>query len=84
MAKRIKQSEFVGIGCVIQALGILCPFVGGAVAGPIGVVLGLGVGVGLFIYGGRRAVKWKCSVCKNPLPAKDVMVCPVCKATFDE
>jgi hypothetical protein len=84
MAKRIRQSEFVGTGCLIQGVGILCPFIGAAVAGVVGAVLGLGLALALFIYGGRRAITWKCGACRNPLPSEDVKVCPVCKAALDE
>ncbi len=40
MAGKIKTTEFVGIGCLLQALGLLCPFVG-LLAGLPGFLFGL-------------------------------------------
>ncbi len=40
MPRKIKQTEFIGKGCFIQGLGLLCPFIC-LVAGLPGLVLGL-------------------------------------------
>jgi hypothetical protein len=89
-AKREKVSSFAGAGCLLQAAGLLAPFVlyglfaavAGAAAGAIGLAVGLVLLVVLFIIGSRKAVKWRCGNCKNPVADKAVRICPVCRATL--
>jgi hypothetical protein len=81
MPEKIRTTEFIGKGCFIQGLGLLCPFIG-LVAGVPGFLVGLLAGLGLLVYGSRQSVVWKCGECKDPLAAPDVRRCPVCKARF--
>ena len=72
-AERIRKSEFVGIGCVFQAIGIALLFFF-----PIGTF----IGVVLFVYGWIKSVHWVCGNCRNPLADGDVRVCPACHANI--
>lgn len=83
-AIKIRASEFVGVGCFIQGVGILCPFVGFMFAWVPGAVFGLLAGLGLLLAGGRKAIVWKCGACMNRLSDGDIRVCPVCKASLRE
>ena len=73
IAKIKKKSEFIGTGCLVQTLGIIACFF----FFPIGVIIGLI----LLILGGRMAIKYVCSECKNKVE-KGVRLCPACKAQF--
>lgn len=77
-----KNSELVGVGCLIQGIGLLSPFVLYEVIGIMGIVVGLLLMVVLLLIGSRMALKWTCPVCANPLASKDVMVCPSCQVEF--
>ena len=69
MATKLKTTEFAGVGCLIQGLGLgLCFFF------PIGTV----IGVPLLIYGSWRSINHKCSACHNRVE-KDARLCPFCK-----
>ena len=89
-AERERVSSFVGVGCLLQAVGLLAPFflyaifaaVAGLAAGAIGAVAGLVLLPVLFVVGSRKASSWRCGNCKNPLASKDVRLCPVCHATL--
>jgi len=68
-AKKIKRSEFAGIGMWYQLVGlILCCTVIGAL-----------IGIPLLIVGGRKAIVYKCSNCMNKVD-KEARMCPVCRA----
>jgi hypothetical protein len=92
LAKRKKKSEFAGIGCVYQAIGLLCPiifsFLTAVVIGTeegitVGFLIGLFLMLILLLYGSRKSIKWICGNCRNPIADKSVNVCPVCKAKFE-
>ena len=69
------KSEFVGMGCLVQliGLGVIWVF-------PVGTV----VGILLLIIGGRMAIKLICSQCGNPVTNKQVKICPSCQAAFSK
>ena len=71
MATRERKSEFAGIGCLAQALGLALLFVF-----PIGTV----AGVILLIWGSRASMYTRCSSCKTKLPDKTATVCAGCRA----
>ncbi|MFM2199530.1 MAG: hypothetical protein RLZZ505_2962 [Verrucomicrobiota bacterium] len=81
-AKRKRKSEFAGVGCVFQGIGLLAPFVGGALAGVPGMVIGGIALVVLFIAGSAKSQRWVCGNCGNPLFDKSVTICPACKSQF--
>lgn len=81
-ARREKVGHVAGIGCLIQAAGLLAPFGFYVVAGSGGAAVGLIVLVVLFFVGSAKAVSWRCGSCKNPLSAKAVKICPVCHASL--
>ena len=70
-AKRKRKSEMAGVGCLIQAIGLVLLFFF-----PIGTF----IGVILLIYGSMKSVYWVCSNCGNRLADKNVKMCPTCKA----
>ena len=77
-----KTTEMVGIGCVVQGLGLVMPFLGYTIAGVTGAVVGIFLLIPLLIIGGRQAIKWICPNCNNPIASKQVKVCPACHAQF--
>jgi hypothetical protein len=79
-AKREKKSEIAGVGCVIQGLGLIAPFVLGALLGIVGGVIGVVLLLVLFFLGSAKATKWTCGNCNNPIASKDVTVCAACRA----
>jgi hypothetical protein len=81
--KRERVSSFAGKGCFIQGLGLLAPFALGALFGSTGAMVGGVILVFLFFTGSSMAMSWRCGHCKNPLPSKNVLVCPTCKADFE-
>jgi len=73
MAYIKKKGEFIGMGCLVQALGLAICFLGGS----IGIVIGIIV----LIIGGRMAIKYVCSDCRNKV-VKGSRICPACKANL--
>ena len=82
-AKRVKKSEVAGVGCVIQGLGLIAPFVLGALLGVFGAVIGVVLLLVLFSLGSTKATKWICGNCKNPIASKEVTVCAACRAQLE-
>ena len=83
VAERELVTEFAGVGCLLQGLGILAPIVLGIFAGTVGLGIGLVLFLVLFFFGSSKSKKWRCGNCKNPLPGDEVSACPVCKARLD-
>lgn len=73
-----RATHFAGTGALIQALGLLAPFVGYYLFGTEGAAIGIGALVVLFVIGSVKAISWRCGSCKNPLAHQDVRLCPVC------
>jgi Zn finger protein HypA/HybF involved in hydrogenase expression len=69
------KSEFIGVGCFVQLVGLVLLFLF-----PIGTI----AGVLLLILGGRMAIKLVCSSCGNPVSGKQVKVCPSCQSAFSK
>ncbi|MCI5167118.1 MAG: hypothetical protein D3903_13740 [Candidatus Electrothrix sp. GM3_4] len=70
-AKRIKKSEFAGVGMWYQLIGLLfCLTIVGAI-----------IGIPLMLIGARKAIVYKCSNCINKIE-KEAKVCPVCRASI--
>lgn len=82
MAKRVKKSETFSKGCVIQMVGLLFPFIG-ALAGPVGSVIGAIVMLVFVFVGWRTSTKWFCGKCGTPIAGKRVDICPTCKARLE-
>jgi len=68
-AKRIKKSEFAGVGMWYQLIGVILCFT----------LIGAIIGIPLLIVGGRKAIVYKCSNCMNKIE-KDAKMCPICRA----
>ena len=68
-----KKNEIIGVGCLVQGIGLLVIIFGFFWIFPIF------IGIILLVIGSRMAVKYVCPQCKNPLAGKDVRICPVCK-----
>ena len=73
-ARRKRKNEFAGIGCVLQAFGLVALFFF-----PIGTVLGLV----LLVYGSMKSQYYACGGCGNRLADKDVTMCPTCHARVE-
>lgn len=82
MAKKVKKTEIFSKGCAVQAVALPLPFVG-AIAGPVGSVIGAVAMIVLVIVGGRMSTKWTCGSCRKPIAGKRASVCPHCEATFE-
>ena len=74
--KKIKTNEFLGVGSLIQLVGIGAGFV---FAFPIGVM----VGIVLFAIGSTMNSKWTCGSCGNKLQGANVKKCPTCGSRFN-
>lgn len=92
-ASKIKQSSFIGVGCLVQALGLMVAVAGaqaGCVAASsettspgeriVAALLGSAVGVAIFVAGSRMSVRWLCSACRSRLPDRHARVCAACRA----
>ncbi len=74
-----KRSEFVGIGCLIQATGIILAIMAVGVFGDFGLIPGFILFAVCLVAGSLKAKQWTCGACGNPLANKDVKICPVCR-----
>jgi len=82
LAKRIKKTTTFSKGCAVQAVALTLPFVG-ALAGPIGSLIGGGTMLVLIFVGARMSTKWFCGSCWKPISGKRVKVCPNCRSTLE-
>lgn len=83
IARREKNFDISGVGCLIQVLGLLAPIVISVFLGYIGGAIGMVLLVVMFFIGARKHTKWICSNCKNPIDSEEVAVCPTCGAQLD-
>ena len=74
--RKIRKSEFAGVGAVVQAVGCVVILAGWVLGFALG---GFIIGVALLIIGGRMAYKLLCSNCGNKISGAEVRLCPVCK-----
>ena len=79
-AKKVKKSEFIGAGCVVQGLGFAAPVLGFVTMGPVGAALGLVALLVLFILGSQMASFWACGACGSKLASPEASVCSACRA----
>jgi Zn finger protein HypA/HybF involved in hydrogenase expression len=66
---KIKHTEFIGVGCAVQVLGIALLFLF-----PIGTI----IGIALLVWGSQLSVKWQCATCGNRIE-QSAKICPTCK-----
>ena len=91
IAKKDKNFDLTGAGCLLQLLGLLAPIivstlfsiVGGMALGLIGGVIGVILLVVLFLKGFANQTKWICSNCKSPIEPKQVNLCATCGARLE-
>ncbi len=80
---RIKRkSELAGMGCLIQVIGLALPVIGLLIAFIPGAIVGGILGLVMFAVGSRKALKYICGECGNPVDSKRVKLCPACKCDF--
>ena len=73
-----RKNEFIGSGCILQAIGLA--MLPAAIFLPIGLAVISGVvGLALLIYGSRISSFLRCSLCKGKIE-KGASVCPHCNA----
>ena len=82
IARREKNFDVSGVGCLIQSVGLLAPIGISLLLGYIGGAIGMVILVVMFFAGAARHTKWICSNCKNPLDAEEVAECAACGARF--
>lgn len=80
-AKKKRITEFAGLGCVLQGIGILAAIIGGGLGIVGGIIGGIALVV-LFIVGSAKSQRWECGYCGHQLSAKSVTSCPACKSQF--
>jgi hypothetical protein len=80
LAERERVSSVAGVGCLIQAVGLLALFVLPYLFDGPGFIAGVGVAIVLFLLGSSKSFSWRCGNCRNPVASKHVRICPVCKA----
>lgn len=79
-ASRVYKSDFIGIGCLTQGLGVLCLIVGFAAGGMLGALLGAAVLFVCLVVGSNQSRYAVCGACSNRLASPDARMCPVCRA----
>lgn len=79
---KLDRSEFVGVGCFVQALGLAAPVTGFMLGGGVGAALGLVVLLALLIVGRQMSTFAVCGKCGTRLQDKDAAACPACRSEF--
>jgi hypothetical protein len=77
---RLRKGEFIGVGCFVQGIGLLLPYLFYVALGVAGALVGIIVCLGLLVLGGRMSTKWLCGACKNPIANGSVEICPTCRS----
>lgn len=91
IARREKNFDITGSGCLLQVLGLLAPivistllgFIGGMALGFVGGVIGVILLVVLFLKGSAKQTKWICGNCKSPIGLPDNKLCATCGARLE-
>jgi hypothetical protein len=83
IARREKNFDISGAGCLIQVLGLLAPVVISVFLGYIGGAIGMVLLVVMLFIGAAKHTKWICSNCKNPVDSEEVAVCQTCGAHLE-
>ena len=91
VARREKNFDITGSGCLLQVLGLLAPivisallgFIGGMALGFVGGVIGMVLLVVLFLKGSAKQTKWICSNCKSPIGLPEDKLCATCGARLE-
>ena len=91
IARREKNFDITGSGCLLQVLGLLAPivistllgFIGGMALGFVGGVIGVILLVVLFLKGSAEQTKWICSNCKSPIGLPEDKLCATCGARLE-
>lgn len=78
--KVVRKSQFIGVGALVQFIGVvlfvLLIFCGGLAGGVVGFILMM-----IFLLiGSRMSLRYTCSQCGNPVADQHVKLCPTCKA----
>jgi hypothetical protein len=91
IARREKNFDITGSGCLLQVLGLLAPivistllgFIGGMAFGFVGGVIGVILLVVLFLKGLAKQTKWICSNCKSAIGLPEDKLCATCGARLE-
>lgn len=78
-ASRVYKSDFIGVGCLTQGIGVLCLIIGFAAGGMLGAFLGAIVLFVCLVVGSNQSRYAVCGACSNRLAAPDARMCPVCR-----
>lgn len=78
---RVRRANFMsGSGCLVQLMGIILGALAFFLIPFLGIIIGPLIFIGLMIVGGRMAMQYECSNCRNPVASKRVRLCPTCHA----
>ena len=83
IARREKNFDISGVGCLLQVLGLLAPIVISAFLGFVGGAIGMFLLVVMFFIGAAKHRKWICSNCKNPVDSEKDAGCRTCGAHLE-
>jgi len=91
IARREKNFDITGSGCLLQVLGLLAPIVistlfsiiGGMALGFAGGVIGVSLLVVLIWKGSAKHTKWICGNCKSPIEVSEDRLCATCGARLE-
>jgi hypothetical protein len=91
IARREKNFDITGSGCLLQVLGLLAPIaistlfsiIGGMALGLVGGVIGVILLVVLIWKGTAKHMKWICSNCKSPIGVPEDKLCATCGARLE-
>lgn len=74
-----KTVERVGVGCLLQGIGVTACVFAFMVGSPFLWLVLCVLGIILLLAGARAAIKFDCSACGNRLASAEVRLCPVCR-----
>ena len=91
IARREKNFDITGSGCLLQVLGLLAlivistlfSIVGGMALGLVGGAIGVILLIVLMWKGSARHFKWICSNCKSPIGVPEDKMCETCGASLE-
>lgn len=72
-ARIVKKGETGGLGCLVEAIGLLICFT----------VLGIPIGLIVMVAGHVMSYSYRCTNCGNKLVDKKVLICPTCHCRLD-
>lgn len=83
MAEIITRKDFIGVGTLVQVVGLVLMVVSFSFGTP-GSVVGFIAFLACFVFGSRMSKTYYCGDCMNRVERASVTVCPVYRAELTE